>query len=75
MEHWQLASTTPHASIELSSRYFTEKKRAPNEEDIPFGPMVDPNNVLEELKGDHFVHGLDNYVEYLEKNTRDGKTK
>lgn len=75
VEHWQPSALYPHSAIDVSSRYFTEKKVAPHEVNIPFGPMVNPNGILARLQGGEYIHGQDNYVEYLEMQTRDGNTK
>lgn len=75
LEHWQPASVTPYTSIDVSSRYFTERNRAPNELDMPFERLVDPEGVLQGLKSLGFLHGPDNYVEYMERTVQDGKVK
>lgn len=75
VEHWQPSTLYPYAAIDVSSRYFTERKVAPQEENIPFGPMVDPNGVLAGLQGSEYIHGQDNYVEYMEMQTKNGNIK
>lgn len=75
VEHWQPSNFSPHLAIDAHTRYFTERRQAPQETNIPFGPMVDPNGLLAGLQGSDFIHGQDNYVKYLELHNHEGNTR
>lgn len=53
-----------HRTLESSARYFTDRYLIPDEKNIAFGRLVDPEGVLSKLKPDSFIHGPDNTVEY-----------
>jgi len=63
---WQHTEFQTWPAIECYTRYFTEKRLAPQEPEIEFEPMVDPHSVLRGLAGSDFFHGRDNHVEYRE---------
>ncbi|XP_006461612.1 hypothetical protein AGABI2DRAFT_71516, partial [Agaricus bisporus var. bisporus H97] len=52
------------SAIHCSTRMFTHRKHADGQKDIPFTSAEDPYNVLQKIKGDDFIHGEDNCVEY-----------
>ncbi|KAJ2913339.1 hypothetical protein MD484_g7076, partial [Candolleomyces efflorescens] len=61
---------TPHegdSAIHLHSRYFTERRFAPNLCHTPFSKDVDPLHILEDLRGADYIHAADNDVQYLKK--------
>lgn len=51
-------------TLEAHARYFTDRYLLPNEKNIPFSRLVDPEDVLTKLQPDAFIHGPDNEVEY-----------
>lgn len=65
MNHWQNALYEGHIATEFNSRYFTARKDAPNEENLPFGEGVDPNGDLASIRKHDLIHGPDNRVAYL----------
>lgn len=75
LELWQPTMFNPHVAIDAHSRYFTERRFSPQEPNIPFGPMVDPKGILTSIQGNDFIHGQDNYVEYLEHRLKDGNSR
>lgn len=75
LEHWQLASTEPHVTIDSSTRYFTEKKYAKNTTNLQFGFMIDPAGSLAGMQNSELVHGFYNYVEYVEMAEHDGAVR
>jgi hypothetical protein len=54
-------------SIELSNRYFSSKKEAPNELHIPFTKELDPKGILERAMGTQFIRSKQNVVKYNRK--------
>ena len=60
------------AALRCHTRYFTSRRNCPSRfVEQPFGPGVDPNGDLEEIKGDTYVHTEDNVVQYLEEKKGD----
>ncbi|EFI27784.1 hypothetical protein CC1G_14707 [Coprinopsis cinerea okayama7 len=63
-------------ALDFHARYFTDREVAPQEKHIPFDDLVDPQQILETLRGTRFIHGPDNRVEYCVKRVDpDGKTR
>ncbi|KAJ3499736.1 hypothetical protein NMY22_g19485 [Coprinellus aureogranulatus] len=56
-----------HYALDFHTRYFEERRYAPQVLHIPFEPSVDPEGVLEGARGVDFVHGEGNIVEYCTK--------
>lgn len=54
-----------HPAIDFNARYFTKRSDAPNEGNLPFEGGVDPDGILEKLRGQDLIHGPDNRVQYL----------
>ncbi|EAU82077.1 hypothetical protein CC1G_09679 [Coprinopsis cinerea okayama7 len=52
------------AALDFHARYFTDRELIPHEKHIPFNDFVDPNHILEDLRGAAFIQGPDNHVEY-----------
>jgi hypothetical protein len=61
---WNTGKYRHHATLDMSNRYFTPKRDAPNMEHIPFDEMVDPQGVLEGMIQGAYVHGEENVVQY-----------
>ncbi|KAK7041966.1 hypothetical protein VNI00_008948 [Paramarasmius palmivorus] len=61
-----LSQQDMHATLEIGNRYFTSKRLASTSEHIPFPPTIDPKGILEDLRGNHFLHTPENQVEYYE---------
>ena len=55
------------SSIELSNRYFSARKEAPNESHIPFTKELDPKGILAKAMGTQFIHSEQNVVKYNRK--------
>ncbi|EAU84994.1 hypothetical protein CC1G_04090 [Coprinopsis cinerea okayama7 len=60
-------------TIDAHARYFTDRTANPFESHQPFLPGVDPNNILESLRGEKFIHTMDNQVEYAVRVENDGE--
>ena len=54
-------------SIELSNRYFSARKDAPNELHIPFTKELDPKGILTKAMGTQFICSEQNVVKYNRK--------
>lgn len=54
-----------HVAIDIHARYFTQRKNAPNEQNLPFADGVDPDGTLAGLRKHDLIHGPDNKVSYL----------
>jgi hypothetical protein len=64
LEVWSAASYAGHHAIDVSNRYFTPRRDAPEMEHIPFGEAVDPHGILEDMAKAGYVHGEENCVQY-----------
>ena len=74
LDAWNYTQFEESHAIRSSSRYFTERRLAPQETQMKFGKHVDPENILQKMMGHDFFHGPDNFVEYKKSNRSDGKT-
>ncbi|KAK7019817.1 hypothetical protein VNI00_017906 [Paramarasmius palmivorus] len=54
-------------ALDISNRYFTSRRFAQEDEHIPFSTDIDPNGILEGLRGHSMVHTSDNVVEYYQR--------
>ena len=72
---WQYTEFQSWPAIECYTRYYTEKRLAPQEPDVPFDMLTDPESVLRNLAGPDFFHGRDNHVDYKEMSVKDGKIR
>ena len=63
--HWENTFYEGHISTDFNARYFTTRKGAPMEENLPFLEGVDPDGILAGLRGQDLIHGPDNQVTYL----------
>ena len=54
-----------YTAIDFNARYFTTRRDAPNEENLPFADGVDPDGTLAKLQKHDLIHGPDNKVAYL----------
>ena len=52
-------------ALELSNRYFTPKRDAPNMEHVPFDELVNPFGILEGMTNSGYTHGDENIVRYF----------
>ncbi|KAK7018721.1 hypothetical protein VNI00_018281 [Paramarasmius palmivorus] len=68
--------STPHKygypSIEITNRYFTSKRLANEEDHIGIPLDIDPNGILEGLRGDSLVYTADNAVQYYQRQLVNG---
>ncbi|KAK7032062.1 hypothetical protein VNI00_013431 [Paramarasmius palmivorus] len=71
----QVGDTEGYTTVEITNRYFTSKKFANEEHHIGFSNDVDPKGILDELRGEVFVHTVDNRVEYYERQQTNGTQK
>lgn len=65
LEPLQHISMDNSAALACHTRYFTPRRGCFSPILHDFGPGVDPNGDLENLKGDAYVHTEDNVVQYL----------
>ena len=73
IESFQLPTIEGSSVLASHTRYFTPRRNSLSLILENFGPGVDPNGVLEYLKGSNFVHTEDNVVQYLgEKESKNG---
>ncbi|KAK7019415.1 hypothetical protein VNI00_018070 [Paramarasmius palmivorus] len=54
-------------ALDISNRYFTSRRFAQEDDHLPFSSDVDPNGILEGLRGHSMVHTSDNVVEYYHR--------
>jgi hypothetical protein len=54
-------------SIDMSNRYFSARKEAPNDSHIPFTKELDPKGILAKAMGTQFIHSEQNVVQYNQK--------
>ncbi|KAK7016390.1 hypothetical protein VNI00_018916 [Paramarasmius palmivorus] len=59
--------TEGYSTVEVANRYFTSKKVAREEHHVGFTKEVDPKGILDDLRGEAFVHTEDNVVEYYQR--------
>ncbi|RXW12802.1 hypothetical protein EST38_g13049 [Candolleomyces aberdarensis] len=62
-------------AIDAHCRYFTDRRVAPMVKHQGFSDVVDPEHRLEVARGEDFVQGPDNVVQYLTLVTEDGKER
>ncbi|KAK7019645.1 hypothetical protein VNI00_018030 [Paramarasmius palmivorus] len=61
-----------YPALEITNRYFTSKRMASEEDHLSFANDIDPNGILEQLRGDSLVHTSDNAVQYFQRLTANG---
>ena len=64
LEGWDPVSHYGHSALNMTNRYLTPKKDAPDMEHIPFTKDVDPYGILENMAKSNYVHGEENDVLY-----------
>lgn len=65
LEDWQDTKFEGHCAFDSNARYFSRVTANTNKAmSIPFGDHVDPEDVLEKLVDNDYIHGPDNHVEY-----------
>jgi hypothetical protein len=57
---WNAGKYRKYQTLDLSNRYFTPKRDAPDMEHIPFTKDVDPRGILEKMAMAGYVHGEEN---------------
>ncbi|KAF8879257.1 hypothetical protein BD779DRAFT_1407445, partial [Infundibulicybe gibba] len=76
MELWIVSTTDrEQSSIEVSNRYFTPKRDAPQMTRVPFPESVDPQGILESMTKAGYVHGEENEVGYYTYSQEDGEER
>ncbi|KDR65604.1 hypothetical protein GALMADRAFT_148561 [Galerina marginata CBS 339.88] len=66
LEDWSPSLFDNYTAVDASNRYFTRRTDTSADQIIPFSNMVDPDGILDAAGGEHFVHTVDNRVEYYE---------
>ena len=69
LESWNPGTHRGCTTLEMSNRYFTPKRDAPDMEHIPFDKLVDPFGVLETMIESGYTHGEENKVRYFARET------
>jgi len=72
---WQTTSYEGHTAIDIHARYFTVRKDAPKEPNLPFSQGVDPEGTLLKLRKHDLIHGRDNKVEYMKMTKIEGRVQ
>ncbi|KAK7037367.1 hypothetical protein VNI00_011117 [Paramarasmius palmivorus] len=70
-----LGETEGYTTVEIANRYFTSKKVTREEHHVNFTKEVDPKGILNDLRGEAFVHTQDNVVEYYQRQVVNGGQK
>jgi hypothetical protein len=65
LEGWTPSKFGRHKALDMSNRYFTPKRDAPEMEHVPFDKLVDPHGILENMVQSGYVHGEENIVHYF----------
>ena len=65
LEAWVPGTHRGFPTLDLSNRYFTPTRDAPNMEHVPFHKLEDPLGVLEGMKESGYIHGEENTVWYF----------
>ena len=65
LNEWGPSRYEGHDALDANARYFTARKYAPDEANLPFSPGVDTNGILPNMRGMDLIHGADNKVAYL----------
>ena len=76
LEAWNPSLFDGYDAIEMSNRFFTDRRNQSGHEIVPFKPSVDPDGILDKAMGTDFVHLRENEVEYFKcvDNRKGGKT-
>jgi len=64
LEAWSMGTYAGHPALDVTNRYFTPKRDAPEMQHIPFNNVVDPRSILEDMARAGYIHGEDNNVLY-----------
>ena len=64
MEPFEPSEFLNHPCIDISTRYFTSRRKDPTGTAVPFSHAVDPKGILQALCTDEHFHGPDNEVLY-----------
>jgi hypothetical protein len=74
LEQWEPTQHGEHIALDSHARYFSHQHFVPSTESLPFHQTVDPEGVLESMRGDSLVHAADNEVDYFAQYTdKDGQ--
>lgn len=63
---WVAGSFQEHAAIDISNRYLTPVKDAAGIKSVVPPPEIDPQRILQQIKGSEFIHCTENEVLYGE---------
>jgi hypothetical protein len=67
LQAWQPTQIKDNvASIDMSNRYFTDRREAAHTAAIPISYAMDPQGILAMLMGQDFIHSSENEVQYYE---------
>lgn len=64
LEGWNTSTHAGHPSLDVTNRYFTPKRDAPEMQHVPFDKAVDPHGILEDMAKSGYTHGEENEVLY-----------
>ncbi|RXW11458.1 hypothetical protein EST38_g14397 [Candolleomyces aberdarensis] len=67
LQDMQFVPYEGHAALDSHARYFTDRSHAPHETNQAFPSVIDPYNVLADIRPDYFIYGEDNRVEYCKE--------
>lgn len=74
LDQWEPTRLGNYIALDAHTRYFSQKHFVPSTESLPFHHTVDPEGVLESMRGDDLVHAADNDVDYFSQYTeKDGQ--
>ncbi|KAF9471244.1 hypothetical protein BDN70DRAFT_901494 [Pholiota conissans] len=65
LDKWEPTRYQGVMALDAHAHYFTQKHFVPSSESIPFHSTVDPDGVLENIRGEDMVHAADNDVDYF----------
>ena len=65
LEAFELGLYEGALAIDSHSRYFTERRLAPQETHADIPATIDPNGILNALRTQKFIYGPDNHVDFV----------
>jgi len=66
LEEWRPNLFMDSPTLVISNRYFSERRRCPHGDSIPFHPDVDPKGILWKMIGEKLLHTQENHVDYYQ---------
>ena len=65
LEAFELGMYEGALTMDSHSRYFTERRLAPQETHTDIPATIDPNGILNNLRTQKFIYGPDNHVDFI----------